>query len=158
MPAKRIDPRAIKLHRPYTVELAALALGAHKHTIRNWIKQGLPTVDNSRPVLMHGHELRAFIQGKRKAAKRPCPPGTIYCFKCRQPRPPESGMIEFTPRNATTGNLTALCQACGTLMNRSASLASLAAIIPNLEIQIREAGPRLIERKQPSLHCDKKKD
>ncbi len=158
MPAKRIDPRAIKLHRPYSVEAAALALGAHKHTIRNWIKQGLPTVDNSRPVLMHGHELRAFIQGKRKAAKRPCPPGTIYCFKCRQPRSPASGMIEYTPRNATTGNLTALCDECGTLMNRSASLASLGAIMPKLEIQIREAGARLIERKQPSLHCDKQKD
>jgi hypothetical protein len=43
-------------------------------------------------------------------------------------------------------------------MNRNASLASLGAIMPNLEIQIREAGARLIERKQPSLHCDKRKD
>lgn len=158
MPARRINPRLIKLHRSYSVEDAARTLGAHKNSVRGWIKKGLPVLDRYRPMVILGHELRAYLEAKRKAAKRPCPPGTFYCFKCRQPRAPATGMIEYTPRNATTGNLTALCQACGTLMNRSASLASLAAIIPNLEIQIREAGTRLIERKQPSLHCDKQKD
>ena len=158
MSTKRINPRLIKLHRPYSVEEAARTLGKHKHTVRNWIKDGLPTVDDTRPVLVHGHELRTFLEGKRKAARRPCKPGTIYCFKCRQPRAPAFGVVEFTPRNAATGNLTALCSTCGTVMNRSARLASLAAIMPNLDVQIRVAGARLTERTRPSLNCDKVKD
>lgn len=158
MPACRINPRLIKLNRSYSVEEAARVLGKHKHTVRNWIKDGLPTVDDTRPVLIHGHELRGYLLGKHKAAKRPCKPGTIYCFKCRQPRAPAFGMVEFTPRSAATGNLTALCSTCSTVMNRAARLALLAAIMPDLDVQIRVASGRLIERTPPSLNCDKRKD
>jgi hypothetical protein len=158
MPVQRVDPRRIKLHRPYTVDEAARTLGKHSHTVRNWIKDGLPTVDRSRPVLIHGHELRAYLEARRKAAKRPCKPGQLYCFKCRQPRAPAFGVVEFTPRNAATGRLTALCETCSTAMYRSARLASLAAIMPKLEVQFRKAGARIIERTAPSLNCDNRKD
>lgn len=104
MLARRINPRLIKLHRPYSVEEAARALGVHKNSVRGWIKDSLPTVDHSRPLLILGQELRAYLEGKRKSAKQPCPPGTLYCFKCRQPRPPAMGMVEATRQNATTGN------------------------------------------------------
>lgn len=101
MPGRRINPRLIKLHRSYSAEEAARALGAHKNSVRGWIKKGLPVVDHSLPVLILGHELHTYLEGKRKAAKRPCPPGTLYCFKCRQPRPPAMGMVEATCQNAT---------------------------------------------------------
>ena len=158
MSARRINPRLIRLHRPYSVEDVARVLSVHKQSVRNWIKGGLPIVDRTRPVLMHGHELRAFLEGKRKAARRPCSPGTIYCFKCRQPRAPAIGMVEYTPKNATTGDLSALCGTCSTIMHRAARLASLAAIMPNLNVQIREAWPRIIERTPPSLNYHKHKD
>ena len=158
MSARRINPRLIKLNRSYSVEEAARVLGKHPHTVRNWIMDGLPTVDDTRPVLIHGHELRAYLAGKRKAARRPCKPGTIYCFKCRLPRAPAFGIVEFTPRNSATGNLTALCETCSTIMNRSARLASLTAIMPKLEVQIRVAGARLIERTPRSLNCDKREE
>lgn len=157
MPRNRIDSRRIRLHQAYSIEEAASALGKHKHTISNWIEAGLPTVDGARPILVHGHELRAFLERRRKVAKRPCPPGTIYCFKCRDPRAPASGMVEFTPRNPTTGNLVALCETCGTLMQRSARLASLTAIMPGISVEIREAGARLVERTSLPLNCDERK-
>lgn len=158
MPARRINPRLIKLHRPYSVEEAARALGAHKNSIRGWIKNGLPIVDQSRPVLILGHELRAYLERKRKAAKRPCPPGTLYCFKCRQPRAPAMGMVEATRQNATTGNLKAICEVCGTMMHRRTRLTAINTIMPNLDVQIREADPRICERTAPSLNCDYRKD
>ena len=157
MPRNHIDPRRIRLHQAYSVEEAARALGKHKHTVRNWIEAGLPTVDGSRPVLMHGHDLRAFLEARRKAGKRPCPPGTIYCFRCREPRPPASDMVEYTPRNATTGNLVALCETCGTVMHRSARFGSLAAIMPRVVVEIREASARLIEPTPAPLNCDQRK-
>jgi hypothetical protein len=158
MPARRINPRLIKLHRPYSVEEAARALGAHKNSVRGWIKGGLPVVDRSRPVLILGNELRAYLEGKRKAAKRPCPPGTLFCFKCRQPRAPALGMIEATRQNATCANLRALCEACGTMMHRRARLAAIAAIMPDLDVQIREASASISESTPPSLNCDNLKD
>lgn len=66
-------------------------------------------------------------------------------------------MVEFTPRNHVTGNLVALCETCGTVMHRSARLASLAVIMPGIRVEIREAGPRLLERPLPPLNCDERK-
>ncbi len=158
MPAKRINPRLVKLHRAYSVEEAARVLDVHKHTVRNWIKSGLPVVDQSRPVLILGRELRSFLETKRKAAKRPCSPGTLYCFKCRLPMPPALDMVEYAPINATMGNLSALCGTCGTVMHLRSRLDSLPAKMPNLDVQIREAPLRLIERNEPFLNCDNQKD
>lgn len=158
MPARRINPRLIKLHRPYSVEEASRALSAHKNTVRSWIKDGLPTVDRSRPVLILGHELRAYLEGKRKSAKRPCPPGTLYCLKCRLPRAPALSMVEATRQNATTANLSALCDDCGTMMYRRTRLDAIGAIMPNLDVQVREGRPRICERPEPSLNCDIRKD
>ncbi|QNO27639.1 helix-turn-helix domain-containing protein [Sphingopyxis sp. OPL5] len=158
MPARRINPRLIKIHRAYSADEAARALGVHKNSVRGWIKKGLPIVDGGRPVLILGHELRAFLECQRKAGKRPCPPGTIYCLKCREPRGPALGMVEYFARNAATGDLTALCETCGTMMYRRARHADIGAIMPAIDVQIREAGARLIERPSPSLNCDNRKD
>jgi Helix-turn-helix domain len=81
MSAKRINPRLIKLRRSYTVEEVSLRLGVHKNTVRSWQRRGLEPIDKVRPVLFTGKTLRAYLEGKRKAAKRPCPPGTCYLLQ-----------------------------------------------------------------------------
>ncbi|MFO1241198.1 MAG: helix-turn-helix domain-containing protein [Sphingomonadaceae bacterium] len=136
MAAKRINPRLIKLHRTYSVEEASERLGVHKNTVRNWQCKGLEPIDQSRPVLFLGRALREFLETQRKKAKQPCPPGTLYCFKCRAPRPPALGMVDYTPRNATYGNLKAICGECDAIMNRSAARASLATKMPKIAVQI----------------------
>jgi len=154
MPARRINPRLAKLHRSYSVVELASVLGAHKHTVRNWIKAGLPTVDSTRPVLVLGNDFQEWWGQRRKAAKRPLQPGQFYCLKCRQPKAPALGMVEYTGTNAATGNLKAICETCGTLMHRRARLASIGAIMPNLDVHRTEAPPRISERAHPSLNCD----
>ena len=158
MSTRRINPRMIKIHRSYSVDEAARALGAHKNSVRSWIKNGLPVVDGGRPALILGHELQDYLERKRKARKRPCPPGTIYCFKCREPRRPALGMVEYVFGNGAAGNLTALCETCDTMLFRRARPRDLATIMPGIDVQIREAGARLLGRPAPSLNCDSRKD
>ena len=148
----------LKMHRSYSVEEAALKLGVHKNSIRGWIKAGLPILDNSRPIIILGGELKAWLDKKRKAAKRPCPPGTFYCFKCRTPKAPALGMVEYKLMNKSTGNVIALCTDCRTMMHRRARQEAIVAIMPNLAIQITEAKPSIIERTPPPLNCNKMKD
>lgn len=157
MAARRVNPRAAKLHRSYSVSELAACFGVHKNTVRHWQRHGLKPMDSDWPALFQGAIVRAFLLARNASRKRPCPPGSFYCFKCREPRLPASGMVEFTPRNHTTGNLIALCENCGTVMNRSARLASLPTIMPDVDVQKREAGPRLLERTAPSLNCDRRK-
>jgi len=158
MPPHRPTPHRVKLHRIYSAAELAACCGVHKNTVRHWQAKGLEPVSNGRPTLFDGGTVRAFLAKRSASRKRPCPPGTLYCFKCRQPRAPAMGMVEATRQNATTGNLVALCETCGTMMHRRTRLAAITAIMPDLAVQIREAGPRLPERNAPSLNCANRKD
>jgi hypothetical protein len=158
MSSRRGNPQRVKLHRIYSASDLAACLGVHKNTVRHWVANGLEAIGTDRPALFHGTTVRAFLAKRNASRKRPCPPGTLYCFRCRQPRAPALDMVEFTISKAATGNLSALCGTCGTLMHRRARAASISTIMPNLEVQIRQAGGRLIERRSPSLNCDNRKD
>ena len=135
MPAKRINPRLIKLHHTYTAGEAAERLGTHKNTVLQWRRQGLAAIDNQRPLLFQGATLRAYLERRRADGKRPCPVGTLYCLKCRTPRPPALDMVDYRAINATSGNLSALCDVCGTEMHRRIALADIPAKMPNIAVQ-----------------------
>jgi hypothetical protein len=158
MAAKRFNARLIKLHRSYSVDEAARTLGANKNSVRGWIKDGLPAFTESRPALIMGHDLRAFLERRQKAAKCPNGPGRFRCFKCRQPMRPALGMVEYVPRNDVAGNLKAICEGCGGWMHRAARLASIPDVMPNIDVQIVEAEARIRERTNPSPNCDNQKD
>ncbi len=148
------NPRLIKIHRSYTVEEAARVLGVHKQTVRNWLKQGLAAIDDRRPTVILGSTLREFLERRRAKAKRACPPGHFYCLRCRAPKPPALGMVDYVPFSATIGNLQGICPDCDAIINRRVALAKIAAVRANLEITFRQAHPRLGESDVFSLDCN----
>lgn len=151
---RRPNPRLAKIHRNYTVDEVARTLAVHKNTVRNWTKQGLPTIDRQRPTLIHGLDLMRFLEDRRKAARQVCPPGHLYCVKCRAPKVPAGGMVEYVPVAETSGNLRAICPDCETLIHRRVNLAKLPAIQAGLEITLAQALPRIRERRSASVNCD----
>jgi len=154
MPSRRVDPRRIKLHRSYEVAELAKCCGVHKNTVRHWQRAGLKPIDDKRPAMFHGAAIRAFLTGRKASRKRPCPAGTLYCFGCREPRPPAPGLVEFVTINALSGNIRAVCATCGTAMHRRARKAALPSILPNREIQFGQGQPRLKGCSPPPLNCD----
>ena len=154
MASRRVDPRAVKLHRSYTVPELATCCGVHKNTVRHWQRDGLEPVDGKRPVLFHGPTIRGFLSSRKASQKRPCPAGALYCFRCRTPRPPTPGTVAFVSINALSGNIRAICATCGTAMYRRARKSALASILPNCAVQFEEGEPRLKGRSPPSLNCD----
>ena len=120
--AKRLqNPRLAKKNRSYKVDEIADLYGTHKNTVLNWIKQGLPTFDNKRPLMILGIELNAFHAKRKVQNKHPCKPNEIYCMKCKIPKEPAVGMVEYKPVNEKTGNIIGICPACETLMYRRIS-------------------------------------
>jgi hypothetical protein len=150
MPKRRIDPRRIKIHRTYTVEEAAKVIGAHKNSVRLWIKQGLPTADERRPTLLIGKDIRSFLENRKAKRKHRLAAGQFYCLKCRAPKTPARGMVDYNPSLPTLGNLTALCPDCETIMNRRTSLAGLNRIKGELDVKI-PAGAATHKREEQPL-------
>jgi hypothetical protein len=116
------------------VDEVGRALSIHKNTVREWLKRGLRAIDGRRRTLIVGRELRSFLETRRAARKRPCPPGTMYCVRCKTPRRPAGGMVDYRPLADTRGNLTGICPVCEALMNRCVSLAKLGSVCADLEI------------------------
>jgi hypothetical protein len=149
----RLNPMLAKLHRSYTVEEVARLFGTHRNTVRSWLKAGLRAIDDRRPLMIQGQALRAFLQARREAAKRPCSPGTLYCCKCRVPRRAAKGSAIFTAQTGSAGILRAICDLCGTRMFRRTRVAELGAIMPLSPVLIVQAERHIAECTQPFPNC-----
>lgn len=154
MSCKRVNPYLVKIHRSYTASELAAKLGLHKNTIRQWQREGLAAVDAGRPTLFQGAIVRAFLISRNASRKRPCPPGTLYCLRCREPRRPALARADYVELRAGAGNLRAICETCGSIMHRRVCAASVSAVMPFVDVQIREAPLRLVGRDLPSPNCD----
>lgn len=140
MARTRLNPRLAKLNRTYSIEEVGRLYGIHRETVRRWVRTDeLSPIDDRRPILIDGGTLRSFLGRRREAAKRPTPAGNLHCFRCRGARPPALGMADFqTPRGRGAGNLRALCDACGAIMNRRAKWEAVPSILPGVEVRVME--------------------
>ena len=148
------NPNLAKIHRNYSVDEIATLFGVHRNTVRAWVKRGLATSDDRRPMLILGRDLVAFLQAQRAKNKRTCQLGEIYCVRCRAPKAPAGAMADYEALTATQGNLIAICPDCETLIYRRVSLAKLAQVRGKLDITFPQALRHIDESLQPSVNSD----
>ncbi len=158
MSRKRINYRLVKKHRSYSVDEISRLLNRHKNTVREWIKRGLPTIDNQKPMLVLGSDLKDWLAQRQKSAKQPCGPGELYCLRCRVPKRPALDMVDYIPKNDQSGCLKAFCETCERPINRNARLSDLPLIMPGIEIQFAERQSSISERVELPSNCDLKRD
>ena len=132
----------------------AKLFGAHKNTVRGWLKSGLEPIDQRRPLLIQGRQLAHFLDARRARRRQPCRPGEFYCFHCRMPKAPTAGTADYLPLTPRSGNLMARCSDCGTRMYRRVALRKLGAVADGLKVALPQAQQRLTECADPSLNCD----
>ena len=154
MQKRHPNHRLVKIHRSYTVEEIAELFAIHKNTVRRWVKSGLATSDDKRPMLILGIDLVAFLQARRTKNKRPCRPGEIYCVRCRAPKFPAAKMAEYAPVTEKFGNLVAICPDCGAIMNRRVSLARIGQMRGGMDISFPQALEHLVESAKPTVNSD----
>lgn len=139
MTGRKLNHRLVKTHRNYSVEEISRLFGVHKNTVRQWIKRGMPTVDDRRPTLVLGQELIAFLRDRRARNKRRCRSNEMFCVRCRAPQIPAGNMADYRPTTAQLGVLIGICPACDTLMHRRSSLARLKDIRQCLDVTVTQS-------------------
>lgn len=154
MTKRHQNPRLAKIHRSYTVDEVADLYRVGKNAVRHWIKQGLPTCDSKRPMLILGIELNVFHEKRRNKNKRPCLLDEIYCVRCRAPKKPAAGMVEYRPMTTTSGNLVAICPDCETMIHRRISKLKLYQIPYQIDIRLPQPHLHIVESPTPSLNSD----
>ena len=156
MSKRHPNPRLAKIHRNYTVEEVADLFCVHRNTVREWVKRGLPTSDDRRPLLILGRDLMAYLQAKRVKNKQTCQPGQIYCVRCRAPKSPDGEMAEYVPLTPTLGNLIGICPSCSSMMYRRVNLTKLTEVSANLDLTLPQAHLHIRESPNPSVNSDLK--
>lgn len=119
-PRRTRNPPAhrVKVGTCYEVAEIATLLGVHRNTVRHWVRGGLRPLDNQRPMVIHGSELRGFLMARKQRRRVKCAPGEMYCFRCRQPRTPWEGATEVRPVTSKLAQVIAICGICEGLMHR----------------------------------------
>jgi helix-turn-helix protein len=150
MGARHPNARRVKSRRTYTVDEIARLFELHKNTVHRWLKNGLAAIDGRRPTLVRGAVLSAFVTKRKQASKRPCPPGFMYCLRCRAPKPAANRKADYVPITTIGGNLRANCADCRTLMFRGTNWAKIEFVRGDLDLTFPEDVSRLTEKAVPS--------
>jgi hypothetical protein len=148
------NPRLAKIHHSYSVEELARLFKVHKNTVRNWLQQGLEPIDDQRPILIRGQEVRRFLVERRARTKQSCGPGRIYCLPCRAPKVPAGKIAECIQTGHTTGVLQGICPDCNRMIYRRVNPQKLEAARGELDITVTQARPRIEETAKPNVNCD----
>lgn len=156
---KRFPAHRVKTHRIYTVWEIADCLGCHRHTVTRWIKACDLEADRTRkPWLIRGTDLKAYLGQRQAKRTRRLDLHHFYCLGCKSAQAPDGAFAEYTHQSPTTGRLTALCRACGTVMNKMIRRADLEAIQAKIEVAFQQASPRLVSLSDPSSEVTSQKE
>lgn len=139
--ARRYNTALIKGDRTYTIEELAETLGVCIGTVRSWLKDGLTQMDHKKPFLVLGHQAKHYLKKRVEKSSVTLAADEFYCFKCRASRKPAGSMADYLPQTNSSGRLSALCEECRTLCNKSIRFVKLADLGQILDIVI-EANER----------------
>ncbi|MCG3884712.1 helix-turn-helix domain-containing protein [Photobacterium leiognathi] len=153
MSSRRNSPNRIKSHRNYTVIELSEALGVHPKTVRNWLRVGLPVADEKRPLLINGTDVKIYLKQKRKTYMHQCELDEMYCFKCKQPKKPNTESLQFFTKPAGMVQMMGRCIECGCKANKYVSSRDLKSICQKLNVKLPIAEKHIILRGNALLNC-----
>lgn len=114
--SRRHDPTRARRHWVYTrPELCKLS-GVSDSTISNWIGHGLTPIDNHRPQLFAGFEVRRFLTNLRWPHGRQPAKGQLFCHFCFQYRSLSADSINSLPDEVGRFTMRGYCTECDSML------------------------------------------
>ncbi|MEQ5316612.1 helix-turn-helix domain-containing protein [Providencia vermicola] len=150
--SSRNNPNRIKVYRSYTVIDVSETLGVHPKTVRNWIRVGLPVIDERRPLLIYGADLKIYLKQKRRSYMYHCEVHEMYCFKCKSAKTPKRESLMFIAKPAGMAQMAGYCCECGGKANKYVSWRNVNQIWVELGGKLPIAKEHLILRENALLN------
>ncbi|KAJ01413.1 hypothetical protein PM02_19560 [Sulfitobacter mediterraneus] len=90
--SRRFKTRRIKSDKAYRIGELADATEVSSATVRARLRSGMGQMDDTRPTMIMGFQALAYLNERKRAAKRSMEPWELYCLRCKAPRRPLGGM------------------------------------------------------------------
>lgn len=118
---RKYNTRLIKQTLSYSTQDIVSLFGLHKRTVQEWHTQGLPRIDDRKPFLVLGSDLKEFLDKRQGSRRRHCQPNEFYCFKCRSPRTCWENVVDIKFLNEKRLMIIGVCAQCDTPLNKISS-------------------------------------
>lgn len=154
--ARRYDHRRARAHRTYDAAEIAETFKASVGTVHGWRKrEGLKPIDDKRPYLFAGVEVKRFLTAKNRPRQQ-LSPGQFLCVACKAHRQPRHNQARVAPKTATSVNLIGECPVCGRANFRRTRIAQLREKAGMLDLVFEDGTAHLEEacRAPRSLTCE----
>lgn len=132
------NAKKIKAARSYTIPEVAEVLGCSTRTVRNWAGMGLRVLNDHRPFLIVGDDLKSFLADQSASKKVKLGPNELYCLSCKVPRQPMGMMADEIRQSANISRLVGLCEVCGGTCNRMIGARALSEFASIFDIARKE--------------------
>jgi len=119
----------------YSTNDMARRFNIHKRTVQEWYKAGLPRIDNRKPSLVLGTDLKNFLKTRQNKRKSKCRKNELYCMKCKAPRQSSNNAVDIRLLSKTRLMIIGLCVHCNTKTNKIATTKNIAEISKIFAIQ-----------------------
>jgi len=123
--AKNYLLKNIKTRESYTTKRISQDVNVHPRTVQEWYKEGLQPIENQRPYLVMGYEIKRFLEKKLQKHKCKLQPDEFYCTKCREAVRPTDNDVWIEISSRTIGNqgykaltVKGVCENCNSRINR----------------------------------------
>ena len=119
----------------YTIAEVGCIINRSERTVRDFIKDGLKTIDDKRPFLIRGYDLIEFLKAKNVQNRHQTSFDEMFCIKCREVRHPKARQIQIhNSNNRQFISVSAVCSVCGCTMNKEYKLEQLGDLKRNFNI------------------------
>lgn len=132
---RKYNTNLIKETLSYSIHEIAELFRIHRGTVRQWIKEGLPIIDNRKPYLVLGSDLKEFIKKRQGNRKTRCNANELYCCKCRKPQTSWNNLVDLKILNERRFLIMGICIQCNTRTNKLSSLKKLDDIKGIFDVQ-----------------------
>lgn len=114
----------IKYWYCYDVEDICNMYKLHPQTVRKWQKTGLKAIDNKKPSLIYGYDLKNFLGKQNKLNKCKTKFNEFFCVKCKEAKIPYKKQISIEYVNGFM-RVKGVCPVCKNIINKNYKLDSL---------------------------------